>query len=193
MTLKQTLVTNLSESIAIKQSMLSNKSFLKQFSDAAEALIQCYERGNKLFVAGNGGSAADAQHLVAEFVSKLSCDRNPLPAESLTVDTSILTAIGNDYGFEKIYSRQILANVKQDDIFLAITTSGNSENIIEALKTCCTKSIKSILLSAGSGGQAISFADYPVLVPSNVTSRIQEAHIVVEHSFCELVERKFME
>ena len=193
MTIETTLITNLADSISIKKSILSDKKIQRQFYNAARALIECYECGHKLYVAGNGGSAADAQHLVAEFVSKLACDRNPLPAESLTVDTSIITAIGNDYGFENIFSRQIYANVEPGDVFLAISTSGNSKNIIEALKACRSKKIRSILLSANSGGQAVLYADLPILVPGARTSSIQEAHLVIEHSLCQIVEQNYLE
>ena len=182
------LIKNLNNSITAKIRSVESNVLHQQFSDAAEILISCYKSGKKVLIAGNGGSAADAQHLAAEFVSKLARDRAPLPAEALTVDTSILTAIGNDYGYDQVFARQILGKADAGDIFLAITTSGNSENIIAALKACKTKKIKSILLSAHNGGQALEFADYPILVPGIQTSTIQEVHLVVEHSLCELVE-----
>ena len=188
MLISSILVQNLKDSIRVKQDALKNDVLKSQFENAAEALIQCYKRGNKLIVAGNGGSAADAQHLVAEFVSKLARNRDPLPAEALTVDSSILTAIGNDYGYEKIFSRQIYGKAQTGDVFLGITTSGNSINIIEALKACREKKISSILLSAKNGGKAIEFADYPILVPGKKTSSIQEIHLVIEHTLCEIVE-----
>lgn len=175
-------------SIEAKQASLASELFLEQFDAAAEALIECYKRGGRILVAGNGGSAADAQHLVAEFVSKLARDRDPLPAEALTVDTSILTAIGNDYGYDKVFSRQLIGKAKESDIFLAITTSGNSANIVAALKTCKEIGIKSILLSANDGGASAAHADFPLLVQAKLTSSIQEVHIVIEHTLCELVE-----
>jgi D-sedoheptulose 7-phosphate isomerase len=182
------LLQNIRDSINAKTQALQSEVFLNQFERAAEALVKCYKQGNKLIVAGNGGSAADAQHLVAEFVSKLARDRDPLPAEALTVDTSIITAIGNDYGYDKVFSRQIHGKAHKGDIFLGITTSGNSPNIVEALKACRKKRVTSILLSAKSGGEAIHYADYPILVPGERTSCIQEMHIVIEHTLCEIVE-----
>lgn len=189
MQINQVLIQNLQDSIYTKQKALKCNNLQKQFEAAANELIECYKRGNKLIVAGNGGSAADAQHLVAEFVSKLARDRDPLPAEALTVDTSILTAIGNDYGYEKVFSRQIAGKAQAGDIFMGITTSGNSINIINALKACQEKKISSILLSARDGGKANAHADFPILVPGERTSCIQELHLVIEHTLCEIVEK----
>ena len=182
------LKANLSKSIDLKRRMLVDDDILTNFQKAAEVLAKTYQDGGKVLIAGNGGSAADAQHLAAEFVSKLARDRNPLPAEALTVDTSIITAIGNDYGFEKVFSRQILGKAQKNDVFLGITTSGNSQNIIEALVTCKEVGINSILLSAGTGGKALKLADFSILVPKGTTASIQEAHLVIEHTLCELIE-----
>jgi len=131
---RETLVKNIRTSIEAKQAMLADTEMLGQFSKAAELVINAYRKGGRLYVAGNGGSAADAQHLAAEFVSKLARDRDPLPAEALTVDSSLLTAIGNDYGFDMVFARQVYGKVTERDVFLGITTSGNSENIIKALQ-----------------------------------------------------------
>ena len=182
------LKANLSKSIDLKRRMLVDDDILTNFQKAAEVLAKTYQDGGKVLIAGNGGSAADAQHLAAEFVSKLARDRNPLPAEALTVDTSIITAIGNDYGFEKVFSRQILGKAQKNDVFLGITTSGNSQNIIEALRMCKEVGINSILLSAGTGGKALKLADFSILVPEGTTASIQEAHLVIEHTLCELIE-----
>lgn len=182
------LKANLSKSIDLKRRMLVDDDVLTNFQKAAEVLAKTYQDGGKVLIAGNGGSAADAQHLAAEFVSKLARDRNPLPAEALTVDTSIITAIGNDYGFEKVFSRQILGKAQKNDVFLGITTSGNSQNIIEALRMSKEVGINSILLSAGTGGKALKLADVSILVPEGTTASIQEAHLVIEHTLCELIE-----
>ena len=182
------LKANLRKSIDLKERMLSDSRLLTSFQRAAEALAKSYQLGGKILIAGNGGSAADAQHLAAEFVSKLARDRDPLPAEALTVDTSIITAIGNDYGFEKVFARQILGKAQENDIFLGITTSGNSQNIIEALRACEEVGVSSILLSAGTGGLACNVADISILVPGGSTANIQEAHLVIEHTLCELIE-----
>ena len=132
----ETLKKNILNSIEIKKSFLQEVNNNKSLEKFYFEILNAYKNKGKLYVAGNGGSAADAQHFVAEFVSKFNIDRDPLPAEALTVDTSIMTAIGNDYGFEKIFSRQIRAKMNTNDVFLGITTSGNSKNIIEALYQC---------------------------------------------------------
>lgn len=182
------LRANLLASIEAKQAMLADSDRLRAFANATETLITAYRNGGSVYIAGNGGSAADAQHLAAEFVSKLARDRDPLPAEALTVDSSILTAIGNDYGFDQLFARQIRGKMTAKDIFLGITTSGNSGNIIEALKTCRVMGIPTILLSGLEGGKAAALADHVLLVPGARTSTIQELHIVLAHALCECVE-----
>ena len=185
---RDVLQANLLASIEAKQAMLADTGRLQAFAAAAEAVIAVYRNGGRIYIAGNGGSAADAQHLAAEFVSKLARDRDPLPAEALTVDSSILTAIGNDYGFDQLFARQIRGKMTAKDIFLGITTSGNSANIIEALKTCRGLGIPTILLSGHEGGRAAALADHLLLVPGARTSTIQELHIVLAHALCECVE-----
>ena len=148
----QTLKQNILQSIAAKEELLQQEEQLGIFAEAVEIVLSCYQQGGRIYFAGNGGSAADAQHLAAEFVSKLAKDRDPLPAEALTVDSSILTAIGNDYGFEEIFSRQIAGKLTKKDIFLGITTSGNSLNIIMAIDTCNEMNIPAIVFSGIGGG-----------------------------------------
>jgi D-sedoheptulose 7-phosphate isomerase len=155
-----------------------------------QEVINCYQKGGRIYIAGNGGSAADAQHLAAEFVSKLAGDRDPLPAEALTVDTSILTAIGNDYGFDKIFSRQIAGKLTKNDIFLGITTSGNSTNIVKALDVCLQLDIPTIVFSGNDGGIVKKKAKYCIVATGNKTSTIQEVHIVLAHTLCECVEQQ---
>jgi D-sedoheptulose 7-phosphate isomerase len=179
---------NLEASIQAKKNLLDDGSVLATFSDAVNAVVSRYKAGGRLYIAGNGGSAADAQHLAAEFVSKLARDRAPLPAEALTVDTSILTAIGNDYGFDSIFSRQLEGKAKAKDIFLGITTSGKSPNILKALDQCRILGIPSIIFCGRDGGPAKNIADYAVIVPGSATSTIQELHIVLAHTLCESVE-----
>ena len=187
------LENNINQSISAKLAFLKNDTQLLIFSKAVDAIIKCYLNNGRMYIAGNGGSAADAQHLAAEFVSKLSKDRDPLPAEALTVDSSILTAIGNDYGFEKIFSRQIAGKMTKNDIFLGITTSGNSRNIIEALAQCKKMKIPTVVLSGGfeGGGLVQEKADYCVVVSGDKTSTIQELHILFAHTICECVEKNF--
>jgi len=145
-------------------------------------------QGNKILIFGNGGSAADSQHLAAELVNRFKKDRNPLPAIALTTDTSILTAVGNDYDFSEIFVKQILALGKKGDIALGISTSGKSENVIKALKVAKEKGLYTVGLSGGSGGLMKDYCDYLILVPSEETPRIQEGHLLFLHIFAELLE-----
>jgi len=179
---------NVDASITAKQQLLSDTTALQGFADAAELIVARYREGGRLYIAGNGGSAADAQHLAAEFVSKLARDRAPLAAEALTVDTSILTAIGNDYGFDQVFARQLAGKATSKDVFLGITTSGASANILEALKHCRSVGLPSVVLSGRGGGAAKALADCCIAVPGTATSTIQELHIVVAHTLCECVE-----
>jgi D-sedoheptulose 7-phosphate isomerase len=183
------LKKNLLESIAAKQQFLGDEKQLGIFSKAVDTVVQRYRSGGRIYIAGNGGSAADAQHLAAEFVSKLARDRAPLPAEALTVDSSILTAIGNDYGYEQIFSRQIAGKMTVKDVFLGITTSGKSPNILRALEQCRTMGVPSIVFCGRDGGPALPLADYCVVAPGSATSTIQELHIALAHTLCECVER----
>ena len=180
---------NLRASIAAKQALLDAPETLAAFERAVQRVIACYRNGGRLYIAGNGGSAADAQHLAAEFVSKLARDREPLPAEAMTVDSSLITAIGNDYGYEQVFARQVRGKMTEHDVFLGITTSGNSRNIIEALGACRERGLPSVLFSGRGGGPAAALADYPVVARGDATSTIQELHIVLAHTLCECVER----
>lgn len=182
------LKNNLKASIAAKNELLENTLVLEEFSNAVEVVVEKYKVGGRIYIAGNGGSAADAQHLAAEFVSKLARDRGPLPAEALTVDSSVLTAIANDYGYEEVFARQLLGKATKNDIFLGITTSGKSKNILRALEACRDIGIPSIVFCGKDGGVVKSFADYVVLAPGEATSTIQELHIVMAHTLCECVE-----
>jgi D-sedoheptulose 7-phosphate isomerase len=177
------------ENSAKNLTVLSQSTELKNKLVAiTNMLVDKYKAGGCIFAAGNGGSAADAQHFVAELVSKLSKDRTPIRAFAMTVDTSILTAVGNDYGYEKSFSRQVYGLMKPNDVLLAITTSGNSPNILHALKACKEIGATSILLSGRSGGEASSMADHVLLAPGSNTAQIQEAHIVMYHNLCYLLE-----
>lgn len=182
------ILKNINNCIKAKSKLLKNKKIIKIFSQSAETVLNSYKLGGKLLIAGNGGSAADAQHLAAEFVCKLTKDRSSLPAEALTTDTSVLTAIANDYGYKKIFSRQLESKAKTNDIFLGITTSGNSENILEAVKKCKDLKIPSIVFTGYKGGKVSKIADYVIVVPGESTMIIQELHIVLAHSLCEFIE-----
>ena len=182
------LKKNILAVIDAQHSMLADDGLMSLFEQATSHVVACYQKGGRLYIAGNGGSAADSQHLAAEFVSKLARDRNPLPAEALTTDSSILTAIANDYGFEKVFSRQLAGKLQANDVFLGITTSGHSLNIIKALEECKSRGVKTIVFTGRDGGRAQAIADYCIIVPGSATSTIQELHILLAHTLCETVE-----
>ena len=184
------LLKNLKFSIDSKVSFLDDVVNINSFRLAVDSLLKTYRSGGRLFLAGNGGSAADSQHLAAEFVSRLVYDRPALPAEALTTDTSALTAIANDYGFEEVFSRQLEANAKKGDMFLAITTTGNSPNLNNALKFCQDNNIETILFTGKDGGKAGLIADHVIIAPGDTTAIIQEIHILLGHSMCEYIERE---
>jgi D-sedoheptulose 7-phosphate isomerase len=179
---------NLQDSIDAKRALLDDASRLATFTAAVDTVIKVYKAGGRLYIAGNGGSAADAQHLAAEFMSRLAKERRPLPAEALTVDSSILTAVANDYGYDQVFARQLLAKASESDAFLAITTSGNSPNILRALEECRRLGVPSLLFTGRDGGAARALADHSIAAPGTATSSIQEVHIVLAHTLCECVE-----
>lgn len=178
------------ESILVKEQILKDENLITLIKNASLEVIKAYKNGNKTLLAGNGGSAADAQHIAGEFVSRFYFDRPGIPSIALTTDTSILTAIGNDYGYDRLFARQVQAQGVKGDIFIGISTSGNSINIIEALKVCKEKEIISIGLTGQSGGKMADLCDYCIKVPSNCTPRIQESHIVIGHIICAIVEEE---
>lgn len=176
----------IAESIAVKQELLAQSDAI---AAVASALIKAYRAGNRLLVFGNGGSAADAQHIAAELVGRYYFDRPALPAEALTVNTSSLTAIGNDYSYDLIFARQIEALGNAGDVALGISTSGNSANIIAALRVARQKGMVTVALTGEGGGRLKAEADYCLCVPSQDTPRIQESHILIGHILCELIEQ----
>lgn len=153
-----------------------------------EQLIETLSSDRQIFLCGNGGSAADSQHIAAELVARFKKERRGLPAIALTTDTSTLTAIGNDYGYEKIFSRQIEALAKKDDVLVGISTSGNSPNVVEAVRVASMRGLKTIGLTGGTGGILKTLCDVVLVVPSDVTARIQEAHILLGHMWCEFID-----
>lgn len=159
--------------------------------EACEIIKQAILTGNKIILCGNGGSAADAQHIAAEFTGRFVKERRALPALALTTDTSALTAIGNDYGFDKIFERQIEALALPGDVLVAISTSGNSKNIINAIKKANEMECLTIGLTGKEGGQMNEFCKTNIIVPSSTTARIQEMHILIGHIFCEFVDKKY--
>ena len=178
------------KSYKTKQAIYKDKELMELIQKVSKVVIKAYKKGNKTLIAGNGGSAADAQHIAGEFVSKFYFDRPGLASIALTTDTSILTAIGNDYGYEKLFARQVQANGVKGDIFIGIFTSGNSKNIVKALEECKEKGITTIGLTGQSGGKMKELCDYCICVPSNETPRIQESHILIGHIICAVVEEE---
>lgn len=185
---KERLTHHVVQSLQAKRQLLDDAECIGEFADIVQVVIARYQQGGRLYIAGNGGSAADAQHLAAEFVSKLAGDRDPLPAEALTVDSSVLTAIGNDYGYDLVFSRQLYGKATHKDVFLGITTSGRSPNILRALDACRELGIPSIVFTGFEGGEAKSKADFCVIAPGDATHTIQEMHIVLAHALCACVE-----
>ncbi len=185
--LLSSLRAGIEESIAVKQQMLKDEELMMRVIEVGKLMVDAFQRGNRLIFAGNGGSAADAQHLAAEFVSRFEFDRPGLPALSLSTDTSMITAIGNDYGYELLFRRQLEAQARSGDIFVGITTSGRSKNVLAAFEQCKNLGVTSIAL-AGLGGELEDLVDYVIRVPSRSTARIQESHITLGHMMCAQVE-----
>jgi D-sedoheptulose 7-phosphate isomerase len=160
-------------------------------ADACNRIIAAFKNGNKVLLFGNGGSAADAQHIAAELVGRFKLQRRGLPAIALTTDTSIITALGNDYTFEYVFCRQVEALAQKDDVVIGISTSGNSPNVLKGIQSAAAAGCKTIGLLGGNGGTLKSEVDIAIVVPSNETPRIQECHILLGHIMCDVVERSF--
>jgi len=175
------------ESIETKNKVLNDPNILSMVKLIVEKSIKSLKNGGKIIFCGNGGSFGDSQHLAAEFISRLRFDRSPLASIALGTNNSNLSAIGNDYGYEQVFTREILALGKKEDLFIPISTSGNSPNVIEAIKAAKSLGIQVFGLSGGNGGKMIDLCDC-LIVPSNKTEKIQEVHIMIGHIFCGLVE-----
>lgn len=186
--MKQIIIADLKESINIKTEVL--KCLVPKIEKAAQTIISAIKQGHKILICGNGGSAADSQHFAAELLGRFKKDRSPLPAISLTTDTSILTAIGNDFGFDTVFSKQVDGLGEKGDVFFGISTSGNSRNISEALIVAKNKGIKTIGLLGCGGGKIGEAVDLAVIVPSNNTPHIQENHITIIHAICNVIEQE---
>ncbi|MDU4961125.1 MAG: D-sedoheptulose 7-phosphate isomerase [Sporomusaceae bacterium] len=172
----------------VKLAIFENNELLVLIEQVAKKIVLAYKAGHRTLIAGNGGSAADAQHIAGEFVSRFYFDRPGLPSIALTTDTSILTAIGNDYGYDALFARQIQANGVSGDVFLGISTSGNSANILNAIEECKKQGILAVGLTGATGGRMKGLCDYCIQVPSAETPRIQESHIMIGHILCAIVE-----
>jgi D-sedoheptulose 7-phosphate isomerase len=176
------------ESIETKKRLLSNESLKDQIYEIIDALVDCFQKHGKVLFCGNGGSAADAQHLAAEFSGRFYYDRPPLFAEALHVNTSYLTAVANDYSYEETYSRLVQAKGKKGDVLIAMSTSGNSANIVNAIKTANDRGLTTVGMTGSNGGKISNICDILFKAPSNDTPRVQEVHMLVGHIICQLVE-----
>lgn len=184
-----TFKNRLQKSVELKQSVLLDQSILMRLEKIVELCLDCYRnKSGTLFFAGNGGSAADAQHLAAELVSRFYKDRRGLPAMALHVNTSTLTAIANDYSYEKIFAKQLEAFAKPGDVFIGLSTSGNSKNVIEALEYCRRHQVATVGFTGETGGKMKELCDVLINVPATDTPRIQEVHLHLGHTLCEILE-----
>jgi D-sedoheptulose 7-phosphate isomerase len=186
--MKEYVLNSFKDSIKVKQAILEDDKIISSIRKISDRIVEAMKSGNKLMIAGNGGSAADAQHVAGEFVNRFHFDRPGLPCIALSTDTSVLTAVGNDYAFARVFQKQIEALGKAGDVFIGITTSGNSPNILDAMKLCKKMHISTIGLTGLKAGKIDEFCDYLIKVPSDETPRIQEAHILIEHIICGIVE-----
>ncbi|MFZ0305780.1 MAG: D-sedoheptulose 7-phosphate isomerase [Terracidiphilus sp.] len=189
--MKTLILEKLRNSVATLQKVMADEALLATLAAAAELTGKAMLDGRKLMIAGNGGSAADAQHLAAEFVSRLTIDRPAMRAVALTTDSSILTAVGNDYSYDNVFERQIEALGQKGDVFLGISTSGNSKNILKAFELSRKMGITTVGFSGRQGGKMPPLCDYNIIVPSEITANIQESHLALEHIFCHLVELRY--
>ena len=188
--MQEKIINQIKSSVELKQKLLESQDVLSAIEAAANTIISAFRNKKKLLIAGNGGSAADAQHLAAEFVNRFGFDRPGLPAIALTTDTSILTAVGNDSSFDRVFARQIEALGTPGDVFMGISTSGASHNLMEALNACKKHKIVTIGLTGIYGGHMKDLCDICIKVPSGETPRIQEVHILAGHIICNLVEEE---
>lgn len=176
------------ESVAVKDLILNDSSLIKQISEVSNTLINCFKNTGSVYFCGNGGSAADAQHLAAELSGRFYIDRKPLSSDALHCNTSFLTAVANDYSYDEIYARLITGIGRKGDVLIGLSTSGNSKNIVKAFSKCKELGIATVALTGESGGEMKSLADMCLCVPSFDTPRIQESHIMIGHIICEIVE-----
>jgi D-sedoheptulose 7-phosphate isomerase len=183
----------IAESIAVKSKILKDDNLINILKETVSVIVSAFKNGNKVLFCGNGGSAADAQHLAAEFSGRFYTDRDALPAEALHCNTSYITAVANDYSYDVIYSRIIKGIGKKGDVLVGLSTSGNSKNIVNAFEVAKEKGITTIAFTGESGGKMKAISDYLLNVPSTDTPRIQESHILLGHIICQLVEEEYFD
>ena len=183
----------LNDSFNNLQKVISNKGLILEIETITTKIIKAFKDGNKLLLCGNGGSASDAQHIAAELSGRFIKERKPLYAEALHVNSSYMTAVSNDYGFESTYSRMLEAIGKKGDVLIALSTSGNSENVVNAVKMANSLGMLSVGMSGATGGEIKELCQHNIIIPSSNTARIQEAHIIVGHIFCQIIEEKLFD
>ena len=188
--MKAYIKDQIKKSYEAKQNIYADEALLDNIVAVAKLCVKVYQGDNKTILAGNGGSAADAQHIAAELVGRYGFDRPSIPSLALTTDTSNLTAIGNDYGYDYIFSRQLEGMGQKGDVFIGISTSGNSVNVINAFESAKKKGITTVALVGRDGGKMAKMADYALVVPSDATPRIQESHILIGHILCDIIEKE---
>ena len=188
--MKAYIKDQIKKSYETKQAIYENEALLDDIVRVAKLCVALYKTDKKTLLAGNGGSAADAQHIAAELVGRYGFDRPSIPSLALTTDTSNLTAIGNDYGYDFVFSRQLEGMGQEGDIFIGISTSGNSVNIINAFESAKKKGVTTVALVGRDGGKMAQMADYSLIVPSDSTPRIQESHILIGHILCDIIEKE---
>jgi len=189
--MKEKIKNIISESIAVKNKVLADEQMLKTIEKITDLIVAALKNNKRIYFCGNGGSAADAQHLAAEFSGRFYTDRHALPAEALHCNTSYLTAVANDYSFDVVYSRLIRGIAFEGDVLIGLSTSGNSKNILHAFETARDKKVITIGFTGETGGSMKDLSDYLINVPSKDTPRIQESHILIGHIICQLVEEKY--
>ena len=183
----------LNDSFNNLQKVISDKELILEIEMITTKIIKAFKDGNKLLLCGNGGSASDAQHIAAELSGRFIKERKPLYAEALHVNSSYMTAVSNDYGFEYTYSRMLEAIGKKGDVLIALSTSGNSENVVNAVKMANSLGMLSVGMSGATGGKIRDLCQHNIIIPSSNTARIQEAHIIVGHIFCQIIEEKLFD
>jgi len=188
--MKEYIRNNIEESIETKKKLLNDERLLQTIEEVSRICIDAYEKGNKIMVCGNGGSASDAQHMTGELVGRYKMERAGIPAIALNANAAVMTALGNDYDYKSIFAKQVVALGKNEDILFVISTSGNSPNTVLACEAAKKMGIITVVLTGNSGGKLGELCDFVINVPSDNTPRIQEMHILVIHSICGLIERE---
>lgn len=188
--MKELITTLIQDSIDVKMGLLSDVVLLNTVENLADEIVKSIQNGNKLILCGNGGSASDSLHFAGEIVGRFQKERSAWPAVVLNADVATMTSIANDYGYDDVFARQTEGHVRPGDVFIGISTSGNSENVLRAVKVASEKGAVTAALLGKDGGKIKKMVDYPIVVPCNVTARIQECHIMLIHIICEIAEEK---